>query len=206
MSEERAHVHRDSVPLRRLEALSDGVFAIAATLLILDVAAEGSPLSAELLRIWPSYAAYAVTFVSIGIAWINHGTVLSLIEATDRTFVLLNILLLTVVAFIPFPTRLVALHILDDDARAAMLLYGTAVTIGAIVLTSLWFYAAKGRRLLKPAADEHLVDGISRSYLAGPFIYVVATLVALVSPQLSAVMFIVIALFYLLESSLFARH
>jgi uncharacterized membrane protein len=206
MSDERAHVHRDGVPLHRLEAFSDGVFAIAATLLILDVVAEGSPLSAELLRIWPSYAAYAVTFVSIGIAWINHGTVLSLIEATDRTFVLLNVLLLTFVAFVPFPTRLVALHILDDDGRAAMLLYGITVTLGAFVFTALWFYAAKGRRLLKPAADKHLVEGISRSYLAGPFVYVVATLLAFINPLVSAALFIVIALFYLLESSLFARH
>jgi uncharacterized membrane protein len=200
------HVHRDSVPLHRLEAFSDGVFAIAATLLILDVTANGSPLSAELARIWPSYAAYAVTFVSIGIAWANHGTVLSLIAATDRTFVLLNIVLLTFVAFVPFPTRLVALHILDDDARAAMLLYGITVSTGAFVFTALWFYAARGRRLLRPAADTHLVEGISRSYLAGPFAYAIATLLAFVSPLLSAALFMALAVFYLLDSSLFARR
>ena len=206
VSHQEPHVHRDTVPLRRLEAFSDGVFAIAATLLILDVAANQSPLSAELLRIWPSYVAYAVTFISIGIAWINHNRVLSLIEATDTTFVMLNILLLTVIAFVPFPTRLIAAHLFDDDARAATLLYGITIVIGASVLTTLWFYAASGGRLLKASADRHLVQGISRSYLPGPFIYLGATLVAFASPMLSAALFVLIALFYLLESSLFARR
>ena len=182
------------------------MFAIAATLLVLDVTVNGSPLSAELLRIWPSYAAYAVTFVSIGIAWINHSTVLSLIDATDRAFLLLNILLLTVVAFVPFPTRLVAAHILDDDARAAMLLYGITITVGAFILSGIWFYARGRGRLLKPAADQHLLEGISRSYFAGPLIYVGATLLAFVSPQLSAALFVAVALFYLLERSLVARR
>jgi uncharacterized membrane protein len=107
---------------------------------------------------------------------------------------------------VPFPTRLVALHILDDDARAAMLLYGITVSTGAFVFTALWFYAARGRRLLRPAADTHLVEGISRSYLAGPFAYAIATLLAFVSPLLSAALFMALAVFYLLDSSLFARR
>ena len=204
--EESEHAHRGVVSVRRLEAFSDGVFAIAATLLILDVSANGSPLSAELLRIWPSYAAYAVTFITIGIVWINHATVLSLIGQTDRTFLTLNVLLLTVIAFVPFPTRLLAAHLFDDDAQAATLLYGVTLIIGATIFTSLWFYGALHRRLLKPTADEHVVRGISRSYLPGPFLYIGATLIAFASPQLSAMTFMAIAFFYLLESSLFARR
>ncbi|HEY3217724.1 MAG TPA: TMEM175 family protein [Candidatus Limnocylindria bacterium] len=199
------HEHRGAVPMSRLEAFSDGVFAIAATLLILDVTATSSPLSTELLRIWPSYVAYAVTFITIGIVWINHGTVLSLIKETDRTFLTLNILLLTVIAFVPFPTRLLAAHLFDEDARAATLLYGITLVIGATIFTSLWFYGALHRRLLKPTADEHLVQGISRSYLPGPFLYLGGTLVALYSPMLSAAIFMAIALFYLVEATIFAR-
>ena len=199
------HKHRGAVPMSRLEAFSDGVFAIAATLLILDVTATGSPLSAELLRIWPSYVAYPVTFITIGIVWINHGTVLSLVAQTDRTFLTLNILLLAVIAFVPFPTRLLAEHLFDEDAQAATLLYGITLVIGATIFTSLWFYGALHRRLLKPTADAHLVEGISRSYLPGPFLYLGGTLVALYSPMLSAAIFMAIAFFYLVEATVFAR-
>jgi len=208
MSQEHGadHQHRGAVPMSRLEAFSDGVFAIAATLLILDVSANGTPLSSELLRIWPSYVAYAVTFITIGIAWINHGTVLALVKESNRTFLTLNILLLTVIAFVPFPTRLLAAHLFDADAQAATLLYGITLVIGTTTFTTMWFYAARSGRLLKPSADEHLVQGMSRTYLPAPLLYVGATLVAFVSPMLSAAIFLGIAFFFLLESSLFARR
>src|SRR6266498_3374570 len=106
----------------RLETFADGVFAIAATLLILNVDAqvpEGTrDLEALLLHIWPSYAAYAVTFFTIGIVWVNHHTVMSQIDRADRVFLFLNIGFLMLVAFAPFPTRLIAEHIRGEGARA----------------------------------------------------------------------------------------
>ena len=99
----------------RLEAFADGVFAIAATLLILNVDAQipgdASDLGASILHIWPSYLAYAVSFVTIGIMWVNHHTVMTQIDRTDRRFLFANIGLLMCIAFVPFPTRLVAEHI-----------------------------------------------------------------------------------------------
>jgi len=92
----------------RLEAFADGVFAIAATLLILNVTVSGAPLAQELVQIWPSYAAYAVSFLTIGIIWVNHNTVMGQIGRVDRMFLFLNVLFLMFVAFIPFPTRLLA--------------------------------------------------------------------------------------------------
>ena len=98
----------------RLETFSDGVFAIAATLLILSVGVGiGSPLRSvhlrqELLSAWPSYVAYVVSFMTIGIIWANHHTVMNQIARADRTFLMLTVGFLMVVAFIPFPTRLVA--------------------------------------------------------------------------------------------------
>jgi uncharacterized membrane protein len=89
----------------RLEAFADGVFAIAATLLILNVTVSGAPLAHELVRIWPSYAAYAVSFLSIGIIRVNHHTAMGQIGKVDRLFLFLNVMFLMVVAFIPFPTR-----------------------------------------------------------------------------------------------------
>jgi uncharacterized membrane protein len=191
------------VPTSRLEAFSDGVFAIAATLLILNVQAGGSHLAQELGRIWPSYVAYAVSFVTIGIIWVNHHTVMAQIAKVDRVLLILHVFFLMFIAFIPFPTALLAQHIRSQGAEAAALSYGITLTMTAILFNALWRYAAHDRRLLRTDADARVVAGISRSYLPGPFMYLVATLVALISPLLSAGLFAAIAVFYVLESSLF---
>jgi uncharacterized membrane protein len=190
----------------RLEAFSDGVFAIAATLLILGVHDTGrGPLGGSLLHIWPSYVAYAVTFVTIGIIWVNHHTVFGQIDTVDRRFLLINVLFLMLVAFIPFPTGLVAVHFHGEGLEAAALAYGATLTVTAIFFNTLWFYAARGHRLLRKNADLRVVTGISRSYLPGPFIYLIATLVALASPLASVIMFAAITAFYVVESSFFGR-
>jgi uncharacterized membrane protein len=193
----------------RLEAFADGVFAIAATLLILNV--DGAihvgtrDLGDDLLRAWPAYVGYAVSFVTIGIIWVNHHLVMSVIEHVDRRFLLVTVLFLMCVAFIPFPTRLLAEHVRDDGARAAALAYGITLTATAVTFNVLWFTAYRGRRLLSPDADPRVVSGITRSYLPGPWIYLAATLVALASPTASAILFAAIALFYVVESSFFGR-
>lgn len=190
----------------RLEAFADGVFAIAATLLILNVTVSGAPLGRELVQIWPSYAAYAVSFLTIGIIWVNHHTVMGQIGRVDRTFLFLNVLFLMFVAFIPFPTRLLAGYINSPEAKAASLAFGITLTLTAICFNLLWRYAATGRRLLRQDADEILVEGIGRSYLPGPFIYFAATLVGFISPLASAGLYAAIAVFYVLESSIFGRR
>jgi TMEM175 potassium channel family protein len=194
------------VPTNRLEAFSDGVFAIAATLLILNVAvsASGGSLSHGLLSIWPSYVAYAVSFVTIGVIWANHHTVIGQISHVNRTFLVINTLFLMVVAFIPFPTHLLSEYILDpENAQAAAVAYGITGTLVAVMFNIMWRYAASGRRLLRADARSRTVDGISRSYLPGPFLYAAATAVAFASPQVSAGIYAAIALFYVVESSLF---
>ncbi len=188
----------------RLEAFSDGVFAIAATLLILNVAVEGPRLPQELLDIWPSYVAYAVSFVTIGIIWANHHTVMGQISHVNRTFLVINTLFLMVVAFIPFPTRLLSEYILEPaSAQSAAIAYGITGTLVAVSFNVLWRYAASGRRLIKASASPRTVDGITRSYLPGPFLYAAATTLALVSPYVSAGLYAAIALFYVIESSIF---
>ena len=189
----------------RLEAFSDGVFAIAATLLILGVHETAGPLGRSLLHIWPSYVAYAVTFVTIGIIWVNHHTVLGQVARVDRRFLLINVVFLMLVAFIPFPTGLVAAHFRDGELEAAALAYGATLTVTAVLFNTLWFYASTGHRLLKPDADRRVISGISRSYLPGPFIYLIAMLVALGSPIASVILYAAITLFYVLESSIFGR-
>jgi TMEM175 potassium channel family protein len=193
------------VETARLETFSDGVFAIAATLLILDVRVSGAPLGHALLHAWPQYAAYALSFVTIGILWINHHTVFQQIDRVDRTFLMLNVVFLMVIAFVPFPTRLVAEHLGHEGARAAALLYGLTFTSLAIMYSAIWFYAALGRRLIAENADQRTISGISRSYLPGAPIYAVATLAAFLSPYLSVALYAAIAVFYVLESSIFGR-
>src|SRR5207253_3170900 len=164
-------------------AFADGIFAIAATLLTLNLAVtEGHPLGHELLIIWPQYAAYAISFVTIGIIWINHHTVMHQVAHVDRTFLTLSVLFLAVIAFIPFPTRLLAQHIQDDGAQAAGLLNGSKLTLRSVFFNVIWRYAAWERRLLPQDAKERALEDIPRSYARGPPIYLAATAVAFKSP------------------------
>ena len=191
----------------RLETFADGVFAIAATLLILNVDAQVSEdvhnLGGRLTHIWPSYLAYAVSFVTIGIMWVNHHTIMGLVERADRRFLVANICLLLCIAFFPFTTRLVAEHVRGSGAEAAALAYGFTGVVTAVMFNVTWFYAALGRRLLRSDAHAGVVSGITRTYLAGPWIYLSATLVAFASPVASIILFGVITLFYVVESSIF---
>jgi uncharacterized membrane protein len=189
----------------RLETFADGVLAIAATLLILDVSVSGSPLSTQLARAWPSYVAYMVSFITIGIIWVNHHAIMDQVARCDRTFLVVNVFFLMVVAFIPFPTRLVAQHLRGDGAEAAAFAYGVTLTLTAVFFNILWFYAARDGRLLREDADPRVVRGISRSYRPGPWIYLAATLIAFANPSVSLALFAAFALFYVLESSLFGR-
>ena len=189
----------------RLETFSDGVFAIAATLLILEIRppTHGS-LAHGLVALWPSYLAYAISFATIGIMWINHHTLFGQIARVDRTFLAINVLFLLVIAFIPFPTEVLARN-LHGDARPAVIFYGLVNVLMAAGFGAVWFYAAIGRRLLDPAADPRVVSGISRSFAPGIPSYAVATLAAFISPWLAVGLFGGLALFYALESSLLGR-
>ena len=192
----------------RLETFADGVFAIAATLLILNVDAqvgEGSgEIGKRLLEIWPSYIGYAVSFVTIGIIWSNHHTVMGQLGKVDRTFLMLNILLLMCVAFLPFPTRLVAEHLRDrHDLQPAAFAYGATMTATAICYITLWLYASRRGRLLRDGYNPRTVSGITRTYLPGAPLYATATLLAFASPLVSVAIFGGIALFYVVESSIF---
>lgn len=189
----------------RLETFSDGVFAIAATLLILEVHRASGSVAHGLLHAWPSYAAYAISFLTIGIVWANHHTVFRQIGRVDRTFLIINVVFLMVVAFSPFPTRVLA-ETLRGGSHAAAFFYGLTFTLMAICYAALWFYAAGGRRLIATDADPRAVSGISRSYLPGALMYALATVSSLLSAYLAVALYAAIALFYVLESSLFGRH
>ena len=196
-----------AVETARLEIYADAVFAIAATLLILDVSvnAPGGELGAALGHSWPQYTAYAVSFLIIGIWWVNHHVCMTVIGHADRTFLFANIAMLMCIAFLPFPTKLVADHLRDDGVRAATITYGLTMTAASICFASLWYYAAIGRRLIAETTDQSVVSGLSRRMIPGLLINATATLVALWSPYTALVLFAGTALSYMVGSSLFER-
>lgn len=193
----------------RVEAFSDGVFAIAITLLILavgiDQALARGDLKEQLLHLWPAYIAYAVSFLTVGIMWVNHHQMFRHFERVDRPLLLLNILLLMCISFTPFPTRVVAEHATNGaDRQAAAVLYGLTMTVTAIFFFATWHYGS--RRLLRSDTDMREVSGITRSYLPGAPTYAFATAVAFVNSVASLILFGVIAIFYAISSSFFGRE
>jgi uncharacterized membrane protein len=186
------------VSTNRLETFADGVFAIAATLLVLEIHLPGGDVGHGLRELWPSYFAYALSFLSIGIMWVNHHVVLSFIREADRAFLFINLFLLMGIAFVPFPTEVFAEHLRKEGAREAALADGLTCIVTALFFQHFWQYAY--RRLLRPDAARREVSGINRSYLPGVPLYVLATLVALVSATASLALFAAIALVYVSAS------
>jgi uncharacterized membrane protein len=186
------------VSTNRLETFADGVFAIAATLLVLEIQLPVGDVGHGLRELWPSYFAYGLSFLSIGIMWVNHHVVLTFIREADRAFLFINLFLLMAIAFVPFPTEVFAEHLQKEGAREAALAYGLTFIVIAMFFQLFWQYAY--RRLLRPDADPREVSGINRSYLPGVPLYVVATLVAFVSATASLALFAAIALVYVSAS------
>jgi uncharacterized membrane protein len=186
------------VPTSRLEAFADGVFAIAATLLVIEIQLPGEDVGEGLVDLWPAYFAYALSFLSIGIMWVNHHVVLSFTREADRAFLFINIGLLMAIAFVPFPTHLYAEHLQHEGAREAALAYGLTFVVIAIFFQLFWQYAR--RKLLRPDADRREVSGINRSYRPGVPMYAGATLVAFISPTAALALFAAIALVYVSAS------
>jgi len=192
----------------RFEAFSDGVFAIAATLLVLEFsAAPGSDLGKELLHLWPSYLAYVTSFLTIGIIWMNHHHTVSLLGRTDRTMLFINILLLLTIAFLPFPTKLVAQNLNSGHSgeQAAALAYAATFVLMAALHLIWWGYARKDRRLIADGTSESALRAVDRAYLPGVFMYGTVFVVAFFSPLAAVLITFAIAAFYLPSAALFDR-
>jgi TMEM175 potassium channel family protein len=189
----------------RFETFSDGVFAIAATLLVLELSASGSDLGHQLLHLWPSYLAYVTSFLTIGIIWMNHHHTVSLLERTDRTMQFLNIVLLMIIAFLPFPTKLVAQYLRDDGEKAAALVYAATFVLMAVMHQVWWGYARTGRRLIAEETPDSVLRAVDRAYLPGVPMYGTVFVVAFFSPLAAVFLTFAIAAFYLPSAALFDR-
>jgi uncharacterized membrane protein len=198
----------DTAGTGRLEAFSDGVFAIAATLLVLSFSVgsvPGSELGTALIHLWPAYLAYATSFLTIGIIWMNHHHCVSLMARADRTLLFVNLILLMIVAFLPFPTKLVADYLRKDGEQAAALAYTGTFLVMAIVYNVWWRYASLGRRLIAENVPDSEIRAVDRAFNPGIPMYLVTFLVALASPVASVILTFLVAAFYLPSAALFSR-
>jgi uncharacterized membrane protein len=192
----------------RMEAFSDGVFAIAATLLVLEFSVDvsnGADLGSQLLHLWPSYLAYVTSFVTIGIIWMNHHWCVETMARVDRTLLFINILLLMTIAFLPFPTKLVAQFLQKPGEQAAVYAYSATFVVMAILYNVWWRYARQGRRLIADDVPDSRLRAVDRAFNPGVPMYVACLIVAIFSPLGAVVLTFAIAAFYLPSAALFER-
>jgi uncharacterized membrane protein len=144
----------------RLEAFSDGVFAIAITLLVLDVAVPASAerhLLRSVIDLWPSYLGYVVSFSTIGAMWLGHNVITEYLDHANAALVRLNLLFLLFVAFLPLPTRLFADFIeRESSERVAVTIYGICLLLTSTLLLVLWRYAVHAGLVRPDASDEEV--------------------------------------------------
>jgi uncharacterized membrane protein len=186
----------------RTEAFSDGVFSIAATLLVLDLKvppANGHLLSA-LIDAWPAYASYAVSFLTIGIIWINHYTIFGHLHRIDRPLLVLNLLLLLFVALIPFPTAVLAAYLqAGRDQAVAGAVYGLAMTLMGVSFGSLWMYVLRNDALrtsvIPPAQKRVLLI----RFAGGAPLYAAGIGLAFLDAKISLLLYAVLAVYYLVQ-------
>jgi len=185
----------------RLSAFSDGVLAIAITLLILEVKVPESAhgqLWQDLGRLWPSYAAYAVSFLTIGVMWVQHHHVTHVVRRIDHGFTYRNLAVLGAISFVPFPTAVLAAHLRDggENAAAAASLYGVSMVLISFTFTALWHHLYKHPELLEDARSRPYVKRQVRNSLIASVVYVVMVGVAFISSWVALAVFAVLAIGY----------
>ncbi len=190
----------------RIEAFSDGVFAIAITLLVLELRVprelHGAPQVLLAMReLWPSYVAFLLSFATIGIMWINHHYLFTLITRSDHWLLVFNVLLLLSITVVPFPTSLLAEYAGHEGQDVAMAVYSGWSVVIALLFNLVWRYATHANRLIDPEADMSLVRTISRAYAFGPFAYLVAFGLAFVAVPASIALTVALAIFFALPNA-----
>ncbi len=206
--EPTTHRMRNRRGPERLEAFSDGVFAIAITLLVLEirvpegeVLADPGHLLAALGDLWPSYLGYAISFITVGIIWANHHNLIRLVASVDHGLMLANLGLLLVVGFVPFPTALLAATLGTPSAQVGVLVYAATFTALAVSFNILWYWLRRGEGVLRADVSARSIAAITRSYRLGPPGYAAAFIGALINPALGFAILIGLTALYTLPSS-----
>jgi uncharacterized membrane protein len=187
-----------------MEAFSDGVFAIAVTLLVLEIAVPAGSeedLLGALRDQWPSYLGYLVSFATIGAVWFAHTVITEYLDHADSVLIRLNLLLLLVVSFLPFPTKLLAEY--ADEAepeRVAATVYGINLLLTLIMVSVTWRYAVSAQ-LVRPDLADQDVKTLTKRLTPALGVYVVMILLGLLLPIVAVFGYLALALFILIPFS-----
>ena len=188
----------------RLEAFSDGVFAVAITLLALDLTVAGpaghGSLTDQLHEKWPAFLAYLISFFMIGIVWVNHHVLVRSIIKVDRTLLFLNLVLLLFVVLIPFATAIVADYFSQHDwnTQVAMMIYGGVFLGMSIGFGAIFEWTLHGQRVEQPLPPERHWPARVR-FVGGSLVYVAAIVIALFNDVASFVLIAAVAVYYIFE-------
>ena len=185
----------------RLEAFSDGVLAIAITLLVLDLKVphtEQGALTHALWRQWPSYAAFFISFIVIGIMWVSHHSMFERIATVDRRLLFLNLLLLLGIAFLPFPTSLLAQYIREGGQNASIsaAIYSATMCVIGVVFFFMWVHLEHRPHLLVEGITVEQVRRAETRGLVGPIVYGLTIGIAFISPWACFVVYGLIAIYF----------
>ena len=189
----------------RVEAFSDGVFAIIITLLVLDLrvpratALHGETLAAALLQQWPVYVAYLLSFLQVGVVWANHHTMFHYIRHSDHVLLVWNLLLLLCVAVLPFTTATLAEYVRagKSELRLAASVYSAVLGAAGLCFSTLWRHALRAG-LVDRRADPHRLHALGRHWSFVPLFYGLALALGFLHPYLSLTMYVVLLFYYAL--------
>ncbi len=189
----------------RVEAFSDGVFAIIITLLVLDLrvprtdALNGQTLAAALSHQWPLYLAYVLSFLQVGVVWANHHTMFHYIHRSDHVLLICNLMVLLCTALLPFTTAVFAEYGLArrSDMQLAAFVYSAALGAAGIFFNLTWRHALRAG-LTDPKADPHRLHALAWHWMFVPILYGIAFLLTFVSPYLSVCVYILLLFYYAL--------
>jgi len=205
MTEQATHTEEKGTA--RLEAFSDGVFAIAITLLILEIKVPGAEelknisLPRYLWDQWPKYFAFVFSFLVLGIYWTNHHYLFKLYKRTDHWFNLLNVFFLMTISFLPFPSAILGEYVREPEQFAASVrFYAVGIALPAFVWLISWLYASHNKRIIDTRLNDAFVKHLTRQFFISNVIYISAILLSFRFPKVSLGIIILLTLAYLMPS------
>jgi len=197
-----AQGEEESAPVSpgRLEAFSDGVIAIAITLLSLEIKLpdEGGSLLRALASLWPGYVGFVLSFLLVGQVWLNHHAIFVRVRSVDQWMLICNLFLLLDVAFLPFATSVLTRSLESGhDERTGAVFYGLVMVVGGLFFNALWRASIRDRSCLRPEVTQAEVRSMTWRFAMGPWLYALAALLGLVSAWLSVVTYVALIVFYM---------
>jgi uncharacterized membrane protein len=185
------------LPANRLETLGDGVFAIAMTILVLEIGVPEHGNWSTLVKLWPKFASYALSFIMLGVLWIGHYYQFHYIKRTDRTLIWLDLLFLLTVTFLPFATGVLGNSYED---RISVALYGGTILASGTALLLQWNHAVKVPGLLKPETPPQVIGNLRERILVGMLASAISIGVGFIETRISFAVFLIMPIVYMLPS------